>query len=402
MFDLIAQPGAREIGEAFRKVGFDARFVGGCVRDSLHGSQINDIDFATDACPQKVMEIAAAQGWQCIPTGLKHGTVTLLVQGNAYEVTTLRLDQNTDGRHADVQFIQDWRGDAERRDFTMNAMYVDIDGKLYDYFGGREDLEKGRVAFVGDADLRIKEDLLRILRFFRFSMRFSGDTTPRDAATLDCIEQNAPGMTCLSGQRLRDEMLKMLKLPPKALARELPVMVARGVAEQTRVPFDLDGVDRALEARRAGAEPIAVLARLMRPDITADHVFNVWRLKTADAAVIEFIQKHSDMRDADLRDFQALIARKGANQALVCSFLRANGRAEDALAFTPPPVFPIKGGDLVREFGLKPGPEVGAMVEDLREIWIENNYFQEGAGDGGVKVLLQAAREKMGLVSPKP
>ena len=172
--------------------GVPARFVGGCVRDALLGGTTDqgvDLDVATPLLPEEVIERLEAAEIKAIPTGLKHGTVTALVEGQPYEITTLRKDVACDGRHADVQFTDDFELDARRRDFTINAMSTDRRGQLFDYFGGWEDLKAGRIRFVGDADERVREDYLRILRFFRFYARYG--RPPADQEALEACREGA-------------------------------------------------------------------------------------------------------------------------------------------------------------------------------------------------------------------
>ncbi|MGF1627262.1 MAG: CCA tRNA nucleotidyltransferase, partial [Alphaproteobacteria bacterium] len=187
------------------------RCVGGCVRDSLAGLPVKDVDLATSLPPEAMVERLQGAGMAVIPTGIRHGTVTAVVDRVPYEITTLRHDVETDGRHARVAFIDDWRADAARRDLTINAIYCDADGRLFDPFDGAADLAAGRVRFVGDPRERIEEDYLRLLRFFRFQARF-GKSDP-DAAALAACRELAPGLVRLSAERVHDEIIKLLAGP---------------------------------------------------------------------------------------------------------------------------------------------------------------------------------------------
>ena len=171
----------RRLIEVFKGGGAELRFVGGCVRDSLLGLGVRDIDIATDALPDRIMGILRDAGIKSVPTGIEHGTVTAVVEGRAFEITTYRRDIKTDGRHAVVEFGTDWREDAERRDFTINAMSITPDGDLHDPFDGEGDLVAGRVRFVGDAQRRVREDILRILRWFRFHAHYGKPPPDADA-----------------------------------------------------------------------------------------------------------------------------------------------------------------------------------------------------------------------------
>ncbi|HWL47619.1 MAG TPA: CCA tRNA nucleotidyltransferase, partial [Sphingomonadaceae bacterium] len=222
-----ARAGLRELLDALGVSKGHTRYVGGAVRDTLAGLAVEDIDLATRLAPAETMRRVRAAGMKAVPTGLAHGTVTaILPDGGAVEVTTLRRDVTTDGRRATVAFTDDWREDAARRDFTINALSADpASATLHDYFGGAEDLAAGRVRFIGDPLTRIAEDHLRILRFFRFHARF-GAGIPEAAALAACVAR-ANDLMALSRERIADELLKLLALPdPTATLR---LMVDRGI-----------------------------------------------------------------------------------------------------------------------------------------------------------------------------
>ncbi|WP_312490768.1 CCA tRNA nucleotidyltransferase, partial [Sphingomonas sp.] len=245
----------------------EARFVGGAVRDSLLGHAVADIDLATPLSPDIVIERVRACGFKPVPTGIAHGTITAVLPDGPVEVTTLRRDVSTDGRHAVVAFTDDWREDAARRDFTMNALYADPrTGALFDYFGGLDDLKAGRVRFIGDPVQRIAEDHLRILRFFRFHARF-GQTI--DEAGLAACTARANDLMALSRERIAAELLKLL-----VAARAVPVvalMVERGILRAVIPEIDAASADRlatlAERERTAGVAPDAIrrLAALLPP-----------------------------------------------------------------------------------------------------------------------------------------
>ncbi|MDH3662301.1 MAG: CCA tRNA nucleotidyltransferase, partial [Alphaproteobacteria bacterium] len=206
----LTAPQSRRLMDVLTAGSVPARFVGGCVRDALLGeADANvDLDVATPLVPTDVVARLEAAGIKAIPTGIAHGTVTALVDGRAFEITTLRKDIACDGRHAEVEFTDDFREDAARRDFTINALSADRRGRLVDYFGGVEDLRAGRIQFVGEAKARVAEDYLRILRFFRFFARFG--RPPADPLALAACQEGAPGLVRISGERIRNEMLKLL------------------------------------------------------------------------------------------------------------------------------------------------------------------------------------------------
>lgn len=201
--------------DIFKSEGFEIRVVGGAVRDFFMGLAPKDIDFCTNATPDEMVAIAERHGLYLIPTGLQHGTVTFVIDGEPFEVTTLRVDVETDGRHAEVEFTRDFRKDAERRDLTINAMSMDMNGELYDYFDGLHHTRMKRIEFVGDADQRIREDYLRVLRYFRFFARMSPAGTEIDENIISLFKQPhvLEGMKTLSGERIWMELKKILEAP---------------------------------------------------------------------------------------------------------------------------------------------------------------------------------------------
>ncbi len=205
------RPETRAVFGALSGDGVETRAVGGAVRDALLGLEVTDVDFATTAVPEKVMARARGAGLKAIPTGLAHGTVTVVADGTAFEVTTLRRDVETFGRHATVAFTQDWAEDAQRRDFTLNALYAEADGTLYDPLHGYEDLAAGRVRFIGDARARIEEDYLRILRFFRFNAYYGRGPLDEDGLAA-CVRARA-GLAQLSAERIWAELKRILVAP---------------------------------------------------------------------------------------------------------------------------------------------------------------------------------------------
>src|ERR1700722_5640528 len=212
------EPPVQALLAALASGGIAARFVGGCVRNWVSDRRVDDIDLAVDKPPETVMRALEAADLRVVPTGLKHGTVTAIVKGRPFELTTLRRDIETDGRRAVVAFTDDWLEDAKRRDFTFNAMYADPDGTIWDPFDGRADLLAGRVRFIGDPDQRIAEDRLRVLRFFRFHAWFG--KPPLDSAGFDACRRNAGSLSSLSAERVTKELLRLLAAPAPADALE--------------------------------------------------------------------------------------------------------------------------------------------------------------------------------------
>jgi poly(A) polymerase len=254
-----------------------ARLVGGCVRDLLAGVDISDIDLAAPDPPDIIITALNKAGLRAIPTGLAHGTVTALSDGRPFEITTLRRDIATDGRHATIAFTEDWQADAARRDFTCNALSMARDGAIFDYFTGITDLRAGHIRFVGDPATRIAEDYLRILRFFRFHARF-GIGEP-DPAALDAIAANVHGLATLSGERIWSELRRLLTLPDPAPT--LALMQKTGVLHALLPAADLLAITRLVTAK-APADPLLRLAALLATPAHATRAAERWHLSTAD------------------------------------------------------------------------------------------------------------------------
>ena len=228
-FQSVLTPELFTVATPLEKQGFDVRIVGGAVRDILLGIKPKDVDLGTNATPLEMIELFKKSNIHYIETGLQHGTLTVHVNKHNFEVTTLRIDAETDGRHAKVEFTNDWMVDAERRDLTINAMSLGLDGSLYDYFGGRDDLLKRRVRFVGDPKLRIQEDYLRILRYFRFYGRISSEEDNHDPTTLNVIQECAEGLKKIAVERIWIEISKILtgKYMPSLVRRMYDLNVAQ-------------------------------------------------------------------------------------------------------------------------------------------------------------------------------
>ncbi len=344
--------------------GATPRFVGGCVRDGLLGRASTDLDIAIDQLPEDSMRLLEAAAIKVIPTGLKHGTITALAKGQHFEITTLRVDVETFGRHARVAFTDDWQLDAARRDFTINAIYTDRDGQLYDPVGGQADLAAGLVRFVGDAAQRITEDKLRILRFFRF-FALSGRGGP-DAAALAACAAAAPGIAGLSGERVSAEVFKLL-----AAANPLPslqLMAEAGVLSQILPDgFDLDGL------ARSDNDPLRRLSAIASAGAAA--IAKRLRLSKQQASRLNFLIDPPAKLSPEIARpaLRQLLYDHGANQisdlALQQGVPELLPRIDEA---TPPP-FPLKGSDALA-LGMHAGPEIGNILRSLEDEWRANDF----------------------------
>ena len=369
------RPGLKKLLQVLNEGDGVARLVGGCVRDSLMGRPIGDIDVACSLHPEETMGRLERAGIKVIPTGLKHGTITAVSKGEVVEVTALRQDVETYGRHADVAFTDDWLEDAKRRDLTVNAFYLDGDGTLYDPCNGWPDIEKRHVRFIGDATQRIREDALRILRFFRFAAQF-------DEATLDeeglaaCIAEREL-ITGLSGERLAQEMRKLLSF--SAAERILPVMAETGVLDKV-LP---DNVGTAAFLRFVRREKqlglCSVVARLatllprdeVRSRAMARHLRLSGREITELAALaLQHPELEGELTEKDLR---RLLYRLGRNVVLFHLVIHGTAEQVSYARHYNIPSFPLQGRDLLKN-GEEPGPELGQKLKKLEQIWEESDY----------------------------
>ncbi|MGA1800083.1 CCA tRNA nucleotidyltransferase [Sphingomonas sp. 4RDLI-65] len=345
----------------------ESRFVGGAVRDTLLGIEVADVDIATRLPPQEVIERLQDARIKAVPTGLAHGTITAVTAGGPVEVTTLRRDVTTDGRHAIIAYTDDWREDAARRDFTMNALYADpATGEIFDYFGGLDDLSARRVRFIGDPLQRIAEDHLRILRFFRFHARF-GSTI--DDAGLDACVVRANDLMALSRERVASEALKLL-----VAANAVPVvtlMVNRGIFRAVLPEIDAAGAARLarLAERESAAgiapDPIRRLAMTIAP-VAAEAVGARLKLSNTDRKRLIAATAGPGTEGP-----QALAYRAGVAGAV--DRLLVAGEDVSAIKDWTPPAFPFSGGALV-ERGLRKGPDVAAMLRQVETRWIAEGF----------------------------
>ena len=347
-----------------------ARLVGGCVRDALAGRAVADVDLATPEPPDAVMRALAQAGLKAVPTGLKHGTVTAISQHRGFEVTTLRRDVETDGRHAEVAWTDDWEVDAARRDFTFNAMSMTPDGAVFDYFGGRRDLEAGRVRFVGEPAARIAEDYLRILRFFRFQARY-GQAAP-DAGTVDALRRGIPGLALLSPERVWSEFKRILVAPD-------PVGSVRLMAELGVLPAVLPGAEVTGLERVMGApaDPILRLAALRPPPDVAER----WRMSAAEAEALAGLAGPAPDMDLAGAALRRALADTSAPVLIGRSWLAdgADGAPVRArLAAEPRPRFALAGRDALA-LGVPPGPLVGELIRAVRDWWMAGGCVADAA-----------------------
>ncbi|HEY9058435.1 MAG TPA: CCA tRNA nucleotidyltransferase [Aurantimonas sp.] len=380
--------------------GEEARVVGGAVRNWILDQPVTDVDVATTTVPEETVRRVEAAGFRAVPTGIEHGTVTVVTPKRAYEVTTLRQDVETDGRRATVRFGRDWQADAERRDFTINALYCRADGTVIDLVGGIPDIASQTLRFIGDAETRIREDYLRILRFFRF-FAFYGKGRP-DAEGIRASTRLKDGLAGLSPERVWSELRKLLSAPDPSRAllwmRQTGVLTA--VLPETE-RWGIDAIHPLVDAERAlgwAADPMLRLAAIVPPD-AARLTEMARRLRFSNAErdrIVAFAHAEParpDESEAALRtrlyfgDRSSIIDRlrlglaaarskaEGTQQSLTAVATLA--RQLNAAERFDPPEFPVNGEDLKRA-GIAPGPDMGEALNRLRRLWAESGFVLDG------------------------
>jgi poly(A) polymerase len=381
--------------------GGEARVVGGAVRNSLMGLPVADIDMATTLLPDEVVARAKKAGIKSVPTGIDHGTVTLVIEGAPFEVTTLRRDVETDGRRAEVAFGSDWKVDAERRDLTINALYANAKGEVIDLVGGLPDIEKRHIRFIGNAAERVAEDYLRVLRFFRFFAHY-GSGRP-DADGLRACAKARSKLGTLSAERVWSEMKKLLSArdPGRALLWMRQAGVLSEILPESE-KWGIDAIPALVAAEQAFGwqpEPLLRLAAIVPPDVerleamakrlrlskTEAAFFSAWakapRLPAviADTAFARLLYRHgSNGLDTSLRLALAASRQKSENDP---AQLAETGRLWGLLGKTEnwqKPVFPLTGADVLAA-GIPAGPRVGEVLGMLEDQWVEGNFNADRA-----------------------
>jgi len=381
--------------------GGEGRVVGGAVRNSLMGLPVADIDIATTLLPEAVVERAAAAGIKAVPTGIAHGTVTLIIDGKPFEITTLRRDVETDGRRARVAFSEDWQADAERRDLTINALYASVDGEVLDLVGGLADLERHNIRFIGDAAARIAEDHLRILRFFRFFAHY-GSGRP-DADGLRACAAARSKIAALSAERVWSEMKKLLaaKDPGRALLWMRQVGILTEVLPETE-KWGIDAIPALVtteQALRWPSDPLLRLAAIVPPDAARlAKLAERLRMSKAEAACLQAWANMPAIKD-DMSEaaFDRLLYRHDASGVvarLKLALAIARGKAEgdfeemaraarlskllERTTKWKRPAFPLGGADALAA-GIAAGPRVGEVLGKLEQEWLDGNFAMSRA-----------------------
>lgn len=364
----------------------EARIVGGAVRNALLKQPISDVDVATNLVPKDAISRLAAAGHKSVPTGFDHGTITAIVEGDAYEVTTLRQDVETYGRHASVAYGTDWEADARRRDFTINALYLDADGTIFDPLGAMDDIRTRTVRFIDDAETRIREDYLRILRFFRF-FAWYGQHRP-DAEGLKACARLKQGIAGLSGERIWQEMVKLLSAPDPC--RAMLWMRQTGVLSAVLPESEKWGIDtlpRLIVAEQKGNWQVDPLLRLMAivppSQGTINKMADRLRLSNRDRKrLLGWAASDEPKPDLDqVRFFRWLYGQdlQGAGDRLRLAIARSNGDGASygrQLGWSEDwhrPEFPLRGQHLL-DFGMQAGPEISRTLSRLEKHWVESDF----------------------------
>ncbi|WP_349968282.1 CCA tRNA nucleotidyltransferase [Wolbachia endosymbiont of Armadillidium arcangelii] len=360
--------------DAIEKFGGEARLVGGCVRDSILQRDVHDIDLTTNLLPDQAIEALKLRNIKTIPTGLKHGTITAILNQRFFEITTLRHDVKCDGRHAKVEFTNDWQADASRRDFTFNALYADKHGHIYDYFGGTQDLKARRLNFIGNAEDRIKEDYLRILRAFRFHAKICiGDLSDE---ILDVCKKYSHMIQNLSGERIREEVFKLLECND-------PVPTLKSMQKsdvlQKIIPKEVK-CEILFSKLLLGADALVKLALLLRTaGSLGEDVSKFLRLSNKQKKKLLFLLSSNIKTELSEKEQKKYISLFGIE--LYCDLMKICGiesetNVDEYISFANTfniPKFPLSGNDLI-SIGHQPGKSLGRSLELLRQHWENSSY----------------------------
>ena len=383
----------KEVQELFKLINSysnesEVRFVGGCVRKLINNEVVDDIDLSTNLRPEKVIEILKNYNINFYETGINHGTVTAVINDKSFEITSLRKDIKTDGRHAQVEYTKDWLSDASRRDFTINAIYSDIEGNLFDPFNGKNDLKNGLIKFIGDPAIRIKEDYLRILRYIRFSLVYSKNQ--HDKNTLKIIKQNLSGLKIVSKNRQLQELKKIIsikdfnKINLDKYLKELFLLIFPEIKLINRIN-NLDNLKNDILRNKSFEFILSIL--LIDNTEDCDYFIYKYNLSNKEKDKInllnsifseepnsEYFTKDNLLKILlqkgkenliDILDFKILISKKNKDQLLDIKNFFNNFEV---------PEMPVKAKDLIVKFQLKEGKMLGSILREIEEQWLNNNF----------------------------
>ena len=364
------------------------RFIGGCVRKALSNENIDDIDLAVDLTPEEVKLILKNNNIKFFETGIEHGTITAKINNEKLEITSLRRDIKSYGRHADVEFTKKWYEDAARRDFSINCIYADLEGNLYDPFEGKKDLKNGKVKFIGNAENRIREDYLRVLRYIRFFLDYSNQ--PHDLDIQKKILKNISGINKISKERLLNELEKIFKSKNifKINDDEFLVKILNLVFPELKNIHLLEKLnDQALEILQSKDFLFWLSILIIDETDNTDYFLYKYKLSNNDKKRIKFLyQNYPKLNDnnffseknfhklvyyndkslvIDLIDFKICVSKKDITKMI---------KLKKLIIETNKPIFPIKAKNLIEEYNLKEGRELGTKLKKIEDVWVQNNF----------------------------
>ena len=364
------------------------RFIGGCVRKALSNENIDDIDLAVDLTPEEVKLILKNNNIKFFETGIEHGTITAKINNEKLEITSLRRDIKSYGRHADVEFTKKWYEDAARRDFSINCIYADLEGNLYDPFEGKKDLKNGKVKFIGNAENRIREDYLRVLRYIRFFLDYSNQ--PHDLDIQKKILKNISGINKISKERLLNELEKIFKSKNifKINDDEFLVKILNLVFPELKNIHLLEKLnDQALEILQSKDFLFWLSILIIDETDNTDYFLYKYKLSNNDKKRIKFLyQNYPNLSDnnffseknfhklvyyndkslvIDLIDFKICVSKKDITKMI---------KLKNSIIETNKPIFPIKAKNLIEEYNLKEGKELGTKLKKIEDVWVQNNF----------------------------
>ena len=388
--ELISNKEIQELFKSFSSYSSEAelRFVGGCIRKIISNEEVDDLDLSTNLKPENVIEILKKNKIRFYETGIEHGTITAIINKKSFEITSLRKDIKTDGRHAEVVYTKDWLEDASRRDFSINAIYSDIDGNLFDPFNGKKDLMDGVVKFIGDPAIRIKEDCLRILRYIRFFLGYSRNKHEKD--TIKIIKQNLTGLKHVSKERQLQELKKIIlhenfdKINSDKLIRELFLLIFPELKNIHRINKLDKQTGQILRSKKF--EFILSLLLIDKTD-NCDYFIYKYNLSNKEKDKIsllssvfsedqnrdyftkenlsKFILKNGKENLIDILDYKILTTKKNKSNFIDLKKYFVEFEI---------PVMPVKAKDLIQKFDLKEGKLLGSILKEIEEKWLDNDF----------------------------
>ena len=388
--ELVSNQDIKELFKSFNSCSDNAelRFVGGCVRKLISGEKVDDIDLSTNLKPENVIEVLKKNKINFYETGIEHGTITAVINKRSFEITTLRKDIRTDGRHAQVEYTDNWLEDASRRDFTINSIYSDLDGNLFDPFNGRKDLNDGLIKFIGDPAKRIKEDYLRILRYIRFFLGYSKNQHNKN--TVKIIKQNLIGLNQVSKNRQLQELKKIIlvenfhKINSDKTSKELFLLIFPELKNINRIN-KLDNLGKEILKGKDFEFILSLL--LIDKSEDCDYFIYKYNLSNKERDKINFLNlifsedlnkdyftkenltkilfKNGKDNLIDILDFKILTTKKNKNNLIDLKKYFIEFKI---------PVIPIKAKDLIKQFNLKEGKLLGSILKEIEEQWLNNNF----------------------------